>query len=437
MKVTIVYSHTQSHWLSCQYITRNLLESYSKILPLDNASKCQLVNFHKDLTFFEIESLAQQILSFKPSTIIFLDHTPHPIDLIKTYFSLLKISDQKIFPSFIFHVYGDFTLLSENWLGCEKILKNFKIKWICASDAQVQLVREFIKNKSNTIFEVPFPIDNSTFYYDRAVRLSTRKLLKFNSKEVVFVYTGRLSYQKRVLTLINFFQSYLKSTNIPSRLILAGPFDNIGSPYTGEYFQDGEFTNKFISYFNLLSPETKKRISYLGCVEEGVLQNIYNASDIYISLSTYNDEDYGMAPAEALCTGLPAILTNWGGYTSFKKSNNEVYLIPTKINENKPKIDIDSRSLLNSALELASNINDFQKSRAQKSKININYLGIKFVSIKLDEILNFESDKFNGFSSNMQKVNQISNRSAPYIKSSFTFSELYSDLYENYISKKL
>ena len=137
--------------------------------------------------------------------------------------------------------------------------------------------------------------------------------------------------------MVKDFVFYLKKMSFNAKLYLAGSFDDLGEPFLSKNYRTGEF---FYCYNNLLRSipnEFKKKIIYLGFLSQEELRCVYNSCDYYMNLSVHNDEDYGMSPAEALCCGLPCILTDWGGYTSFFRSGHEDFcrLIPVKINHEK------------------------------------------------------------------------------------------------------
>lgn len=435
MKVSLVYSHTKSHWLSCQFITRNLLESYSRFIPVKKPEICQIVNYHKNISFYEIEQTTLDILKFSPESIIFLDHTPHPYELINCLDEEYLKNPRLKRPSLIFHVYGDFPLLSAGWLKCSSALKRFKIKWICASDSQVDLVKKFIKKGESSIYLAPFPIDDSKFYFDLKIRKEARKKLNIKDDEITFIYSGRLSYQKRIQDLLVLYQLFKKHSSRPTRLLLAGPFDNLGNPYIGEHFHEGEFAQKLISYFSLLDEDTKKSINYLGCVEEEALNRIYNSADIFVSLSTHNDEDYGMSPAEALSTGLPAVLTNWGGYSSFQ-FDDAVKLVPVKINQSKVSIDINTKVFHKEVSDFSLRMEALRANRASMALKNSRRINIKKVGKSLEDILEAEFESFKGFTPFMNKFNQIFKTAKPFVSQQPVYSDFYKEIYESYISKK-
>ncbi len=62
----------------------------------------------------------------------------------------------------------------------------------------------------------------------------------------------------------------------------------------------------------------EKHLCFLGGLSPEEISHELNSCDIFISLSTFSHEDFGLAAAEALESGLSAILTKWGGHSSFK-----------------------------------------------------------------------------------------------------------------------
>ncbi len=437
MKVTFVYSQIESHWLSCQTITKNLLASYSQIFPIENSKKCQIVNYNKDSRLFDIEKISNNIFEFNPDIIVFLDHSPHPYPVLKAYDLLLKQNKQTQLPVIHFHVYGDFPLMSKEWIQSAKILKKFAIKWICASDSQTELIRKFIKKGKDSIFKIPFPVDTSSYFFDSRLRSKARTKLGITKNEVVFVYSGRISYQKRIQDLLDLFGLLVNNTDVSIRLFILGPFDSLGNPYTGEYFQEGEFAQKLINYFNTFTEDVKSKITYLGCAEETMLNEVYNAADIFVSLSTHNDEDYGMAPAEAICTGLPAILSDWGGYSSFAQNENQVLLIPTRINANKPLIEISRKEFGIKAAKLISQIESLRTERDHIKKKNLENFGVDGVASQLKKLIKTNVEIFSGFTPAMEDFGQSLKKSAPFLEGNPKYSDFYNELYESYVSKKL
>ncbi len=56
---------------------------------------------------------------------------------------------------------------------------------------------------------------------------------------------------------------------------------------------------------------------------------IYAAADIFVSLADNPQETFGLAPLEAMGSGLPVVLSDWDGYRDLVEHGRSGYLIPT------------------------------------------------------------------------------------------------------------
>jgi glycosyltransferase involved in cell wall biosynthesis len=430
MKIALIYSQRKSSWKSCQAITENLIAAYSLLY---SPEQTLLLNYHSKISDFELWQGVKKIVQEQPDKIIITDHTPHPYSF---FLELEKLKLNKN-TEIIIHVFGDFTLYVKEWIKSERILKGFQVKFICASTRQKNLIESFISNNTGNVFSSPFPVNTQKFYYSPELRSQIRKKNFIEDHTTLFVYTGRISKQKNVIELIQIFSRFIELQNPDAKLILAGQFDNIGIPFIG-YKTKESYENACLDLIHSMnsSKNTQDKIIYSGNLDEVKLCELYNASDVYISLSVHNDEDFGMAPAEALCCGLPSILTNWAGYASFKNEDEENYchLIPTKINDH--SIDFSQSTLLMSLIQMNDNINLLRSQRKSLEKINQNSLSINTVSTSLEKIMKSKVETFNGFSELFYKM-EIAFQStlAPFgnITYNFSFTDLYKNIYEKYV----
>ena len=55
---------------------------------------------------------------------------------------------------------------------------------------------------------------------------------------------------------------------------------------------------------------------YAWLPRENILhfEEIERLVDVFVSLSVHQDENFGYAPIEAMACGVPAVVTDWGGY---------------------------------------------------------------------------------------------------------------------------
>jgi glycosyltransferase involved in cell wall biosynthesis len=143
------------------------------------------------------------------------------------------------------------------------------------------------------------------------------------------VYSGRLTFQKNVLRLISEFSRVNDSR---AHLFLAGHIDHMGGPFQPA-FAPGLFYMQFTELMDGLPNEIRQRVRCLGHLDHARLRALYNAADLFASLSTFHDEDYGMAPIEALFCGCPALLTDWAGYAGFDQKEGSIRYVRVHIDD--------------------------------------------------------------------------------------------------------
>ncbi|MBK24102.1 MAG: hypothetical protein CME70_08895 [Halobacteriovorax sp.] len=412
-KTVLIKRGSKSNWVSCQSITNNIEEAYSLVLGKDQ-SIVKFLNNEDDQ--YEQWKLAKEISSLNPKTIIFLDHQPHP----ESFLLSLDACMDKL-PHLIFHVFGDFTLQTNNWIGIEGILKKTSSKIIVASKKQKALLENLINANKEYISVLPFPIDTKFFNYSPA---------KTNDK-VTYLYSGRLSTQKNILELITYFDQFNKNIANNSKLIIAGPFDDLGIPFLGKNLSSGSYGHSVEKKLASLNNENIEVLR--NCNHEELLE-LYRSSDFYISLSTHNDEDYGMAPAEALCCGLPCILSDWGGFSGFKELSQNRYV---PIQEKNGRILPLADKLI---LELTS-ANEALLSVEERKKLSlesIDILGIEAYANSLKSLIKQEPKiLFDSFTREMEMMasSHRINKEAPFFKgSNGSYSSLYKKIYEPYFN---
>ncbi len=322
MKIALVYSEKLPFWISSQTIRSNLLDAYllafpnASVIPTDyeGAGKSQFV---------------QKITQGKFDKIIFLESSPTPLQLLKELFNKKTPSAKT---EFYFHIYGDFTLFTPEWFLIFKTLKKAYVKILLASPAQMGLVSEFFHNKKKSnLLLCPFPINSNNFYPSQ-IREKLREQFGIKNDEIVLLYSGRISPQKGFPLILKWLDRFIKETGIRNiRLLIAGNFDDLGTPFWGKAHPMGLSYFSFQRTLQSLSELSVHQVQYLGLQKTAELRKICELSDIFVSLSTYHDEDYGMAPLEAIFCGCSALLSSWGGFNSFGDLPSDVKFCTVKI----------------------------------------------------------------------------------------------------------
>ena len=375
----------------------------------------------------DFRPLALEIFFSRPDVISIIDHRPHPL---KLFTQLLPLYQGQKKPKIFIHVFGDFTLYYWHWEKCQALLNGFEVKFIVASPRQKILIDKFIRSPNALV--CPFPVDHKSFYFSQTLRNHQRKAWGLSNRDHVFLFTGRLSNQKRIKTLIATFASTF-ANNQDAHLFIYGTADSIGDPFMGIHEVDNEYLRKIIHTYSQLSEKLQKRIHFMGALPNKELVRVYSAADTLVNLSVHNDEDFGMSVAEAQFCGLESIITNWGGLAGFahKQIPEATHLIQVRLGK---KNKFLSRPEIQAAME-----NSYQKKflrRKDLSKIAFKKFGTQTCTAILRKSLKTPDPIFKRFSPFFKKVYDATmNQPYPplYRTRENLISNLYKEIYSSYV----
>jgi glycosyltransferase involved in cell wall biosynthesis len=427
----LIVSSAASEWLSCAVITPNLQKAYESAF----GTSYNLFEYDTKAKLVNLWQLARRIVEARPDRIVFLDHCQYLHELIEAVFAQYQ---SRAVPPIYIHVYGDFTLYPRLWLRSESLLKSREVKWICASDRQALLVSRFLVNPCAEIRVCPFPVDTNLYFFDPKEREEQRDVLGLRKDDIAVFYAGRLSTQKNSIALLNHLEKVQSLTHLSLRLFLAGTFDDLGAPFFGLHLKSGAFYQQWSEALNRLSPAFRKSVRYLGHLSGVDLRKNYAAADFYTSLSMHHDEDFGMGPAEALCSGTPLILSDWGGYSSMNKSTGKMdfscQLVPTQITATGLQISVNRfrNSVLNISNEIAQG-NENNKVKLERSGRNAERFSIPSVGRLLSSIHQEECESFRGFNDRMRILERFG-RDRVLFQSGPCAGTFYEDVYGAYVS---
>lgn len=415
-KIALIYSFETSSWVSCHKIVSNLLLSYSM---LERDYELIHLNYSSEDSADTWNSI-KQASTLNLDYMIFLDHKPHPLHFLDLFFSLRHLA---LKTKLIFHIFGDFTLHLDKWKSLCKLLEKQSVAFFAASERQKNMLSEFIPSKYLSV--CPFPVHHEEFGFNPIERLQMRDSLSIKDDETVFLYTGRLSFQKQIHLLIEAFVTWRKDTNTNARLILVGEPDAIGRPFEDRAEWNGEYFHRLLEMVSNLHPEERERIEFHGFKSNKVLPAYYSAVDYFINLSVHQDEDYGMSCAEALASGLPLILSDWAGFASFRKQDLEefVQLIPVELSIHGPVIQ---RELIGARLSFASESGVMDRSKIRS--ISLSHFGISAAADIVRESLSMTS-VFEGSTDFIHE--------AAYLEKYFSNNTFYDNRERNYNDKYL
>ena len=368
--IALIVKEEVSSWKSCQSITSNLEKVYRILFERDEII---LIKVPQKFNRYDAYKIASEIKSKNIEQVFWLDHKPNAAILLSALDCVYTGVAFGKRPKLNIHLFGDFVLDCLGWQMTKDALANWPIHFFVASRKQQELVESFFISDKQNVSVVPFPVDENDFYFDNTEKLrkTFRDKLGVDKDDLVLVYTGRISYQKNIEILVKTFSTAQILFQKKVHLWIAGEWDDILMPYSGKFGPLGSF----YAQFNGTSEKyLNSNIKFLGKLDSKQLLESYNAADMFISLSTYNDEDYGMSPAEAMSCGLPCLLSNWGGYSSFAEYSSKVNLVPVLFGNTRAQVnhDLARKSLIKAVGELPLNSNDRNKASVKaQEKISL------------------------------------------------------------------
>ena len=392
-RVAVIGFSDPSSWGSCQTITSNIKLAYR--LALGQQQRAFEMG-RRPLPQKVLSQIIDEIFQFKPDHIVFTDDPyPHPAPTLLA----LKNRFGPSLPPITVHVYGDFVLGTREWTRIENELIRLRLRFLTASPSQKKLLENLFKQKTGVVEYCPFPVDSSRYYFDPKIRAKQRYAFGLSSSDRLFVYTGRMTYQKNVLRLIASCGNLMRS-NRRVRLFLAGSFDQIGGAYQIQAPALGEFYSNFSRIIAELPRHVQSRLRFLGNLRPDELLPLYNAADAFISFSTYHDEDFGMSPAEALICGADACLTAWGGYPGFSQGAQHIKFVP---------VGLDSQNLFFEEESVVSGLQQClrragERERFERAAKFANSFSVEAVGRALAAGLGQLPPPFTGFSSMMLEL---------------------------------
>lgn len=126
------------------------------------------------------------------------------------------------------------------------------------------------------------------------------------------VFAGRISAVKNIDMVVRTVHFLQKEQNVPARLVSIGSFDD-------EYHEDHGRKNHsgFEAAIRTLAAELEWNLPPLFLPQMGPedwLKHEALNNPVFLTLSTFIFEDFGVSLAQAQSAGWPAIATHWGGH---------------------------------------------------------------------------------------------------------------------------
>ena len=266
----------------------------------------------------------------------------------------------------IFHIFGNIYNRIPTWTRVSNCVEGIPVTYILCSDKFKNLTMSLYPKDFQKAFSFcPISCD-SDFYYSKNTKLKKQVGIKDSDK--VILYTGRISPSKNIDGIINICER-LREIRKDFVLLLVGRFDD-------HNHYDNLPSGSYQAFITALIKEVNSSDNFIKYIPyQENIKPLYDISDIFISLSTMDGEDYGMSVCEALSSGLYTFLTDWGGYSSYKYYDGVEFF---KVNQNRGQIEFDESKIVKSLDERLSRLDHL--SREKRSRKNID--SIKERSLK-------------------------------------------------------
>ena len=218
------------------------------------------------------------------------------------------------FPMFDFHLTNSDYTAQELFdaIGAEKNPKRsksfFNFCWRFLRSAKVSAAERVFVNQCG--------VDNETFSISRQTAENRQKILqKYNLPEnaKILLYAGRISPEKNIKLLPELMKILANDAENDFRLLIAG---------AGPKADWLEVESKKISVDKI------KMLGHLSDKEE--LANLFANADVFVHPNPR--EPFGIAPLEAMASGVPVVAPNAGGLLSYATDENAWLVEPTAEN---------------------------------------------------------------------------------------------------------
>jgi phosphatidylinositol alpha 1,6-mannosyltransferase len=206
-------------------------------------------------------------------------------------------------PSFDFHIANsDYT--AEEFYSSVKVSENprrskwfFNKCWRMLSAPRIPT--------EDRIFVCPRGVDATRFNISRrseSVKAEMREKANASNNSIILLYAGRISPEKNVELLPDILASLKKNSDMDFRFLIAG-----AGPQAEWLSQECERVAPGI-------------VTQLGHLDKDVLADYYANADVFIHPNPR--EPFGIAPLEAMASGVPTVAPDSGGILSYATNEN-------------------------------------------------------------------------------------------------------------------
>jgi D-inositol-3-phosphate glycosyltransferase len=193
---------------------------------------------------------------------------------------------------------------------CQKTMENLLEEVSSSYDMQFGAKIRF----NGRLDRIPLCVDTEVFR--PGVKASLRKELSISKDAIVLLYVGYIALIKTDL---------MPLLPMIRRIVDGNPEVNL------QFIIAGTGPETYEKCLQALIEELRlqKHVKQYRCVSETMKQKLYASADIFVAPCESFEESFGLAPVEAMASGLPQVVANWDGYRDTVSHGVTGFLVPT------------------------------------------------------------------------------------------------------------
>lgn len=203
----------------------------------------------------------------------------------------------------------------------------------CAADRLIW--RRLVQRSTVPEWILPLSIDE-TIFHPRSPEVCTATRIRHRLPVDVplLLYVGRLNIQKNLHSLLRLFAA-VRAVLPTAHLCLVGEEDDI---VLGEF---QAHNTGYVAWLQQLAADLglTAHLTFAGMQLGEELARLYAAADVFVNVSIYHRENFGLAQAEAQACGVPVVCTAWGGFKDVICEGETGYLIDAVMTKHGIRVD--------------------------------------------------------------------------------------------------
>ncbi len=206
-------------------------------------------------------------------------------------------------PSFDYHIANSSYTAEEFFNAVDRNANKSRSKWFI--NACWRALRSPRVAVNERIFVCPRGVDITQYSPERrsdGIRQEMQTLANIPKTAKILLYAGRISPEKNVGLLVEMMKVLAKDPAHDYRLLIAG-----AGPQSDWLKEEGE-------------KACPGKMIQLGHVDKDVLAGFYANADVFVHPNPR--EPFGIAPLEAMASGVPTLAPNSGGILSYASNEN-------------------------------------------------------------------------------------------------------------------